>query len=255
MDTHGGETGALEKGRAPVRGKRRASMPPWAVLATVLAIGSALFGLPVSQAAAAQVSDEQELGIPDVAIVTRSDTGRTTALRSGNSLFALVWQLLQPTYRGTTRVSQAWDEGSYPAVRATVVWALTGVGGGPGTGGPPGGQAVLEQHDQLFLADDGTPWVRSDAAPDVEDGDIRWHRTSRATFDQLERLGLVGAPPQRHPTPKPAPDRADALRWAIPGLALGTVLGAAGTALIRRAAILQDAGPPRSEPRQELIDL
>jgi len=43
--------------------------------------------------------------------------------------------------------------------------------------------------------------------------------------------------------------------WAVPGTALGLAVGAGGALLIRRAAARQDAGPPREEPRQELIDL
>ncbi|NUO45660.1 MAG: hypothetical protein HOV82_26945 [Streptomyces sp.] len=39
--------------------------------------------------------------------------------------------------------------------------------------------------------------------------------------------------------------------WALPGIAAGV----GGTLLIRRAAARQKAGPPREEPRQELIDL
>ncbi|MFF7164859.1 hypothetical protein ACFZBP_26440 [Streptomyces sp. NPDC008086] len=56
--------------------------------------------------------------------------------------------------------------------------------------------------------------------------------------------------------------------WALPGVAAGAVLalllrpfavrlrlsGAGGTLLIRRAAARPGAGPPREEPRQELID-
>ncbi|WP_328501877.1 hypothetical protein OG828_19830 [Streptomyces sp. NBC_00457] len=43
--------------------------------------------------------------------------------------------------------------------------------------------------------------------------------------------------------------------WALPGLAVGFGAGVGGTLLIRRAAAGHEAGPPREEPRHELIDL
>ncbi|MGW4757131.1 hypothetical protein [Streptomyces chartreusis] len=43
--------------------------------------------------------------------------------------------------------------------------------------------------------------------------------------------------------------------WALAGLAVGFAAGVGGTLLIRRAAARPEAGPPRQEPRQELIDL
>ncbi|WP_432134892.1 MULTISPECIES: hypothetical protein [unclassified Streptomyces] len=233
--------------RGPVRARGRGLVPGTVV---ALVAGSALLGLPAGEA----VARPPQPDAPDVAVVTRGDTGRTTTLRSGEPDFTRLWQLLQPTYTGTTPVSRAWDEGRYPAVRATVVWGLTGVGGWPRTSRPPGGDVALERQDQVFLAEDGTPWVRSDPAPEVADDDIRWHRASRAAFDRLERSGLLGAERAR-PTAQTGSGRTGALRWAVPGLAVGVLLGAAGTALIRRAALLRDSGPPHGEPRQELIDL
>ncbi|MFE1946551.1 hypothetical protein [Streptomyces massasporeus] len=45
------------------------------------------------------------------------------------------------------------------------------------------------------------------------------------------------------------------VRWAVTAGALGLAAGAGGTLLIRRAAARREAGPPREEPRQVLIDL
>jgi hypothetical protein len=192
--------------------------------------------------------------IPDLALVVAGDTGRTEAWRSGEPSFARLWTLLQPTYAGTERVSPEWEAGRYPTVRITVVWGLTGVGGWPRTSRAPGGDVAVEREDQLFVAGDGTPWVRTDPAPEVADDDIRWHRAPRAVFAQWERAGLLGetgtggrAVGDGHGSAGPA----GPVWWAAAGLAVGV----GGTLLIRRAAARGEAGPPREEPRQELIDL
>ncbi|WP_247197808.1 hypothetical protein [Streptomyces sp. GESEQ-35] len=206
--------------------------------------------------------------IPDLAIVTVSGTGRTTVLRSGEREFADLWQLLQPTYIGTERVPDAWfEDGRYPPVRIIVVWGMTGIGGWPQSNRPPGGDVALQRQDQLFLAGDGTPWVRSDPAPDVQDDDIRWHRAPRSVFADLNRTGLLGTVDDGaaldtgsaedgagRAGDTPVQGSGD-VWWALPGLAVGFVTGVGGTLLIRRAAAGHEAGPPRDGPRQELIDL
>ncbi|MER7570536.1 hypothetical protein [Streptomyces sp. NPDC126514] len=193
---------------------------------------------------------------PDLAMVAAGRAGQPTVMRSGEPRFARLWQLLEPTYTGTERVPEAWSEGRHPPVRLTVVWGLTGVGGRSATGSTPGGGVALERRDQLFVAEDGTPWVRSDPAPHVEDDDIRWHRAPRSVFERLDRSGLFGGPIRGASAgagdPVPA---VDAVWWAIPGLALGFAAGAGGTLAIRRAAARPGGGPPREEPRQQLIDL
>ncbi|MEU3980362.1 hypothetical protein AB0F77_09660 [Streptomyces sp. NPDC026672] len=215
-----------------------------AVVAVAL---GALCAVPAVASAASPAPGD----VPDLALVV-SDTGRSQTLRAGQPDFARLRELLQPAYTGTERVPDAWTHGRYPAVRFTVVWGLTGVGGWPQTRRAPGGDVAMERQDQLFVADDGTPWVRSDPAPDVADDDVRWHRAPRAAFRQAERRGLFGLPDS---APRAAP--ADGGRvpeeawWAVPGL----VAGAAGGLLIRRVARRRNTGPPREEPRQELIDL
>ncbi|MBG0853026.1 hypothetical protein I2W78_14500 [Streptomyces spinoverrucosus] len=199
--------------------------------------------------------------VPDLALVMAGDSGRTTVLRSGEPRFARFWQLLQPLYPGTERVSEAWTEGRHPPARITVVWGLTGIGGYPQTSSPPGGDVAIERQDQLFLAEDGTPWVRTDPAPDVDDDDIRWHRAPRPVFERLDGAGLLGeATDGAEESPAARAGTMPGAWWAIPGLAVGLALGAGGTRLIRRAAAQPGAGPPRAgppraEPRQELIDL
>nr|WP_308314607.1 hypothetical protein [Streptomyces sp. CME 23] len=200
-------------------------------------------------------------------MIVAGGTGRTAVLRSGEPAFARLRELLRPTFEGTERVPEEWTEGRYPPVDFTVVWGLTGVGGWPQTDRAPGDDVAVERQDQLFVAPDGTPWIRSDPAPHVPDDDIRWHRAPRSVFVRLERekvlSGLGGA---EHGDNRGAQDAAgqeaagaesgrDGVRWAVPGLAVGIAVGAGGTVLIRRAAARRGAGPPREEPRQELIDL
>jgi len=192
---------------------------------------------------------------PDLAMVVTGGSGRTTAVRSGEPDFARLWQLLNPMYLGTERVSDAWEKGRYPSVRITVGWGLTGVGGWPQTNSPPGGDVAVERQDQLFLAEDGAPWVRTDPAPEREDDDIRWHRVPRAVFDRLDRAGLLGSGEGRDGEAQGWTGLEHGSWWAVPGLAVGFAAGVGGTRLIRRAAARPGAGPPREEPRQELIDL
>ncbi|MFF0137526.1 hypothetical protein ACFYRN_13965 [Streptomyces sp. NPDC005227] len=191
---------------------------------------------------------------PDLALVIAGGTGRTTTLHSGERDFGRLWRLLAPRFTGTERVPDAWARGEYPEVRATVVWGLTGVGGWPQTSRAPGGDVAVERQDQVFLARDGTPWVRTDVSPDVADDDIRWHRAPRSVFGQLAQEGKLFGPDRTAPVAaEPAAlERAD---WALAGLAAGLLLGGGIPWCIRRAATRREnAGSPR-EPRQELIDL
>ncbi|MEU1480120.1 hypothetical protein [Streptomyces sp. NPDC005760] len=199
---------------------------------------------------------EAGLDRPDLAMVVTGGSGRTRAVRADEPYFTRLWQLLEPTYTATERVSDAWEKGRYPAVRFTVLWGLTGVGGRPRTDSAPGGDVAMARQDQLFLAGDGTPWVRSDPAPEREDDDIRWHRAPRAVFDQLDRVGLAGGAGEgQDEASKGSAGPERGVWWAVPGLVVGFAAGVGGTRLIRRAAAGPGAGPPREEPRQELIDL
>ncbi|MDF3146081.1 MULTISPECIES: hypothetical protein [unclassified Streptomyces] len=231
-----------------------------------LAVRLAVLLVPVSAAlvlsgtaTTAAAVPAQGRDVPDVAMVVSGGTGRTTALRTGEPAFARLWQLLQPTYVGTERVSQDWVEGRHPPMRMTVIWGLTGVGGWPQTKRPPGGDVAVQRQDQLFVTADGTAWVRSDLAPEVEDDDIRWHRAPRSVFERLDLAGLLGETEDelaaaRTVEARPGPVMGDP-GWAVAGLAVGFATGVGGTLLIRRAAARPGAGPPREEPRQELIDL
>jgi hypothetical protein len=218
-------------------------------VAALAVAGPAVTGLGVPQAHAA-ASAEPDPSSPNLAVVIASGTGRTTSVRSGDGDFARLWQMLGPSSTDTEKVPQAWLEGHIPPVRATVIWGTTGVGGWPETDSAPGGDVYLERQDQVFLADDGTPWIRTDPAVDVNDDDIRWHRAPRSVYDRLERRELFGP----GPTADGESRSSDQVWWAIPGLAAGLALGSGGTHLVRRAAAGREEGPPR-ESRQELIDL
>ncbi|MFF0158899.1 hypothetical protein ACFYRY_15385 [Streptomyces sp. NPDC005263] len=239
-------------GRMTARGRGR-GVRLGVLVPVVAAVG--LFGGPGADAAPRGPGRD----VPDMAVIIAGGSGRTATVRSGEPGFDRLWALLQPTYTGTERVPEDWAEGRYPPVRLTVLWGLTGVGGWPQTGSAPGGDVAMERQDQLFLAGDGTPWVRTDPAPDVPDDDIRWHRASRSVFDQVKRAGLPAGDGDGD-AGRAAGGRAgwwaaDDARPAVAGLAVGVLAGVGGTFLIRRAAARPGAGPPREEPRQELIDL
>lgn len=207
-------------------------------------------GHPVGRSAARAGAGPDE---PDVAVVVTAGTGRTEAWRAGELAFDRLRGLLDPAYSGTERVPEEWAEGRYPRVRFTVLWGLTGVGGWPQTRRAPGGDVAMLRQDQLFLAPDGTPWVRTDPAPDLPDDDIRWHRVPRGEYDRLAGvgfMGLGGAPPAVGEAGAGEGGAREGVWWAAGGLALGV----AGTLLTRRAAARRGARPPRDEPRQELID-
>jgi hypothetical protein len=236
--------------RAGRGGRVRLAVRLVPVSAALLLCGAA----PTAAAVPAQARD-----VPDVAMAVAGGTGRTTATRSGEQSFARLWQLLQPTYIGTERVSQDWIEGRHPPIRLTVIWGLTGIGGWPETNRAPGGDVAIQRQDQLFVTEDGTPWVRSDPAPDVEDDDIRWHRAPRSVFERLDLAGLLGETEDELAVATTVETRPESAMgdagWAVAGLVVGFATGVGGTLLIRRAAARPGAGPPREEPRQELIDL
>jgi hypothetical protein len=87
----------------------------------------------------------------------------------------------------------------------------------------------------------------------------------RAPRSVLERFGLArllgdaeGGRPVASPAADPHGPVPGAVRWAVTAVtagARGLAAGAGGTLLIRRAAARREAGPPREEPRQALIDL
>ncbi|MGW7297707.1 hypothetical protein [Streptomyces sp. NPDC054829] len=225
-------------------------------VARLALLGPVAAALALCGGVRAAVADDGATRPPDIAIVVAGGAGQPTAVPSGEERFAQLWELMKPSFNGTEPVPDAWREGKHPPVRISVVWGLTGVGGWPMTGSIPGGDVAIERQDELVVAEDGTPWVRSDPAPEVEDDDIRWHRASRSLYERMDRAGLLGEPVRgmapEADDPGPAPDTR---WWAAGGLAVGLASGAGGTLAIRRAAARREAGPPREGPRQQLIDL
>ncbi|WP_307521980.1 hypothetical protein [Streptomyces umbrinus] len=168
-------------------------------MAALVVVGLPGLGAPRAYAAvpsaapASASASAPDPDVPNLAVVVAGDgSGRTTSVRSGDPYFARLWRLLGPSATDTEKVPQDWLEGDFPAVRATVIWGTTGVGGWPETDSAPGGDIYMGRQDQLFLAGDGTPWIRSDPAVDVNDDDIRWHRAPRSVYDQLEGKELFG---------------------------------------------------------------
>ncbi|GAA2260450.1 hypothetical protein [Streptomyces indiaensis] len=79
----------------------------------------------------------------------------------------------------------------------------------------------------------------------------------RARLDGARLLGAVAGGPLADPAAAPdldGPARVE-VRWGVAAGAPGLAAGAGGTLLIRGAAARREAGPPREEPRQVLIDL
>ncbi|MER6682560.1 hypothetical protein [Streptomyces olivaceoviridis] len=192
-------------------------------------------------------------GIEDCSHVPQdvaAGAGWTEACHAGHAACDRLRGLLDPAYIGTERVPREWAEGRYPPVRFMVLWGLTGVGGrAQQTRRAPGGDVAMLRQDQLFLAEDGTPWVRTDPAPDVSDDDIRWHRPPRREYDRPAGGGFLwlgGAPAAAREG-----GMVEGVWWAAGGLAVGVL----GTLLVRNAAARRGAGPPRDAPCRELIDL
>ncbi|MDT7840766.1 hypothetical protein [Streptomyces justiciae] len=136
--------------------------------------------------------------------------------------------------------------------------------------------------DRVYPATDSEAvWIHTAANLDASTNGT-WHRAQQPKVlrDLLKDLGVMGKasdgdsaveypPPwdtygtDAEATQSPEPSLAAASArpsgpadptdwwWALPGVAAGV----GGTLLIRRAAARQKAGPPREEPRQELIDL
>ncbi|WP_236570005.1 hypothetical protein [Streptomyces mexicanus] len=215
----------------------------------LLCVAVATAALVPAGGGGARASARAAVEEPDVAVVVTAGEERTEAWHDGQTPFDRLRWLLNPTYTGSERVPQTWAQGRYPPARFTVLWGLTGVGGWPQTDRAPGGDVAMLRQDQLVVAEDGTPWVRTDPAPDLPDDDIRWHRAPRDAYAQLADAGFLGLGAER---PGARGDgRGDGVWWAAAGLAAGV----AGTVLAGRVAARRRAGPPRQEPRHELIDL
>ncbi|ALO98503.1 hypothetical protein SHL15_7498 [Streptomyces hygroscopicus subsp. limoneus] len=195
------------------------------------------------QARAGAVPEE-----PDIAVVVTVGAGCTEACHAGHAACdRLRGLLLDPAYIGTERVPREWAEG--PVSAGAVHGALGPDRGRAQTRRAPGGDVAMLRQDQMFLAEDGTPWVRTDPAPDALDDDIRWHRPPRREYDRPTGGGFLwlgGAPAAAREG-----GVVEGAWWAAGGLAVGVL----GTLLVRNAAARRGAGPPRDAPRRELIDL
>ncbi|WP_338699711.1 hypothetical protein V2W30_24285 [Streptomyces sp. Q6] len=219
------------------RGGRRAAC------AVVAALSLVLLG---SGGAAARPTRPGGVDLPDLAVVIAGSTGRTVSVHEGERDFARLERLTTDFDTVTEQVPEAWQEGDLPPVVGTVVWGLTGIGGWPETRRAPGGDTAIERQDQVFYARDGTPWIRTDPAVDVNDDDIRWHRAARADVDVLIRHGMFTA---GRVAARPTAEQK--VRWALVGLGAGAAAaGAAAVWHVRRRFPRE----PR-EPRQELYEL
>ncbi|MFJ4711066.1 hypothetical protein [Streptomyces sp. NPDC088785] len=186
---------------------------------------------------------------PDLAVVIApgAAAGPSVSLDDADPDFARLERLTGEFAAVTERVPRAWDDGRFPPVEATIVWGTTGVGGWPKTRRAPGGDTAVDRQDQLVVADDGTPWIRTDPAIDVDDDDLRWHRASPGLVAELRRAGVF--PPVRAGAHAGVPT-ADKVRWGLGGLGAG-LAAAAGVWWLR--ARLPRAGREPRGPRQQLV--
>ncbi|WP_437071369.1 hypothetical protein [Streptomyces sp. enrichment culture] len=171
---------------------------------------------------------------------------------------------------------------------------LGGAEGGPAAKPPEADLVGARQINVTWLAHDISPvridrihlppdtreaWIHSSTTPPEWTG--TWHRPEQpgALRSLLAELGVTGeavdpdtvaagppvpdtaaATPPEGARPTPTAPRAasapdgPAWWWALSGLAVGLAAGYAGSLLIRHAATRREAGPPRGQPRQELID-
>ncbi|WP_327656308.1 hypothetical protein [Streptomyces sp. NBC_00483] len=224
----------------------------WArVLLVVVALLVAALSAGASVAHARPTQPGTGMDVPDLAVVIApgAGAGPSVALHNEDRNFARLERLTTGFDAVTERVPDAWQEGHFPPVAATVIWGLTGVAGWPETHSAPGTDTVIERQDQLIFAKDGTPWIRTDPMVDVNDDDLRWHHASPTLVDQLTRAGVFPTtdPPEEQPTRNP-------WWWGLAGVAVGL----AAAALIWRIRIRpRDPRDPREprEPRQQLVDL
>ncbi|MEU2908758.1 hypothetical protein ACFYM3_09110 [Streptomyces massasporeus] len=80
------------------------------------------------------------------------------------------------------------------------------------------------------------------------------HRAPRSVFERFDLARLLGEA-EGGPVASPDGPVRDDVRWAVAAGALGLAAGAGGTLPTRGAAARREAGPPREEPCQVLIDL
>ncbi|MFF4538862.1 hypothetical protein [Streptomyces aureus] len=182
---------------------------------------------------------------PDIVLTVAGDTGRTTTLHSGDPDFGLLWRLLSPRYAGPKKTPAEWADGRLPVPVVTVVWGVTDAGG----------DVAIERQDQVYLAADGAPWVRSDLAPDLVGGDYRWHRAPQSVLDQLTQERRLFGSGSAVSAVRVEPDPA---AWAVPGLVAGLAIGASASWFVRRARVRRvNAGyaEPLPEPRPELVEV
>ncbi|MHC5259802.1 hypothetical protein ACYSUO_18140 [Streptomyces sp. UC4497] len=214
----------------------------------MLLVVAALLVAGASSAHARPTQPGTGMDVPDLAVVIApgAGAGASVTLRDEDRNFARLERLTTGFDTVTERVPEAWQEGRFPPVVATVIWGLTGVAGWPDTHSAPGTDTVIERQDQLIVAEDGTPWIRTDPTVDVTDDDLRWHRASRPLVDRLTRAGVF-------PTSAPSGERPTRAPWWW-GLA-GLTVGLAAAALLWRVRIRPRSPRGRQEPRQQLVDL
>lgn len=210
-------------------------------------------------------------GGPTSVLVTSPTSGQATARYYSDKDYDKLAQLLGPSGTGTRDKPPEADLSV--ASQINVTWLAHDIS--------------PWRLDRIFPVESGprTVWIHT-AADVPENLNGHWHRADhpaelRALLAKMGvtgkasdkgRSGIPPAPWQsedataapeadtgtvavRASLPDAADDGWTHWWWTLPGVAAGIALGSGGTLLIRRAAARRDAGPPREEPHQELIDL
>ncbi|MYT68654.1 MULTISPECIES: hypothetical protein [unclassified Streptomyces] len=222
-----------------MRGVRTAGSAVSAAVLLVLVTGGSAQARPVGPGSA---------DVPDLAVVIApgAEAGPSVSLHYEDPDFARLERLTAEFDAVTEPVPSEWDDGDFPPVEATIVWGMTGVGGWPETRRAPGTDTAIERQDQLVVAADGTPWIRTDPMVDVNDDDLRWHRVSPALVTELRRAGVF--PPERADAHGGVP-LWDRVLWALGGL----LVGLAAAAWWFRGRLPRFPGRVPREPRQQLV--
>ncbi|MFF7448595.1 MULTISPECIES: hypothetical protein [unclassified Streptomyces] len=142
----------------------------------------------------------------------------------------------------------------YPAVDSKAVWIHTAANRGASTNGSwhrADQPAALRD----LLKDLGVTGKASSAGGSAVEYPPPWDTDGTDGTAPEATESARAAAQARQPGAGSGASGATDWWWSLPGLTVGCAAGVGGTLLIRRVADRREAGPPREEPRQELIDL
>ncbi|GAA3134478.1 hypothetical protein GCM10017687_58450 [Streptomyces echinatus] len=179
-------------------------------------------------------------------MLVTAGAGRTEAWHAGQAAYDRLARSARP---GVTDTERCLVSGRGPVSTGAVHGAVgpDGVGGWARTRrGARRGRGDARQ-DQLFVAEDGTPWCADEPAPGPAGRRHPLARVPRREYDRLAGDGFRGSAGRGRPRVRRCG------RWGVVG-ADGLASRVAGMLLVRGAAPGWCLAAT-NEPRQELIDL